>query len=216
MNMFRLPTDCIIDDFSRRSRGIVDPGDRSMLKFATAVASVAVTTTLLAACAKPLEVASITDVQSKTGSKGIDVHEPRRAKGQSGVPDFAGDQLLEVRTYEVRNGEGQVEFPGASCTVAAADFAATATTPAKVRVPLYRGQSSQLAVSCEMPGFQKRLATVAAQDETRNQRLGSGANGGLIGVALVAAVDAMSDNSKNDWRYPTAQVVMEREGRAKP
>lgn len=184
----------------------------SYLSIKAAVAC-AVTAALMAACAKPLEVASITDVKSKTGSKGIDVHEPRRLSGAQGVPDFAGDQLLEVRTYVQTDSEGHKEMPGASCTVSAADFSATATTPAKVRVPLYRAQSSQLAVACEMPGYKKRMVTIAAIDETRNQRLGSGANGGLIGVLAVAAVDAMADNTKNEWKYPLAKVTLEPEGK---
>jgi hypothetical protein len=168
---------------------------------------------LLGACAKPLEVVDITDVRSTTGSKGIDVHEPRRMSGAQGVPDFAGDQLLEVRTYVQTDNEGHKEIPGASCTVSAADFSATATTPAKVRVPLYRAQSSQLAVACDMPGYKKRMVTVAAIDVTRSQRLNSGTSGGLIGVLAVTAVDAMADNTKNEWKYPTAQVTLEPEGK---
>ena len=74
-------------------------------------------------------------------------------------------------------------------------------------MPLYRGQSSQLAASCELPGYQ--MITVAALDVTRSQRLASGANGGLVGVLAVNAIDAMSDNTKNEWRYPVARVVLE-------
>jgi hypothetical protein len=176
-----------------------------------AIAAVSSVAWLVSACATPLEVASITDVQSRTGSRGIDVHEPRRLAGQAGVPDFAGDQLLEVRSYVQTQSEGQKEIAGAACTVSAADFSASAKTPAKVRVPLYRAQSSQLAVACEMPGYKKRMLTVAAFDVTRSQRLSSGSQGGLIGAIAVAAVDAMADNTKNDWKYPIAQVVLEPE-----
>ena len=98
---------------------------------------------------------------------------------------------------------------GAACSLAATGFSATMTSPAKVRVPLYRSQSSTLAVTCQMPGFQKRMVTVAPFDATRASRLASGSGGGLIGAVVVAAVDAAADNSKNDWRYPVARVVME-------
>jgi hypothetical protein len=84
-------------------------------------------------------------------------------------------------------------------------------SPGKVRVPLYRAQSSPLAVTCEMPGHKKKMVTVSAFDITRQGRLASGANGGLIGVVAVAAIDAMADNSKNDWRYPVARVELEPE-----
>jgi hypothetical protein len=53
------------------------------------------------------------------------------------------------------------------------------------------------------------MVTVAPFDATRATRLASGSGGGLIGAVVVAAVDAAADNSKNDWRYPVARVVME-------
>jgi hypothetical protein len=161
----------------------------------------------LGGCAAPLAVNSVTDIRSSTGSRGVDVYEPKRRTDAS-VPEFAGDQLVEVRTFQ-NSDHGEAEMAGASCSLAASGFSATMTSPAKVRVPLYRGQSSTLAVTCQKPGFQKRMVTVAPFDATRASRLASGSGGGLIGAVLVAAVDAAADNSKNDWRYPVARVVME-------
>jgi hypothetical protein len=94
--------------------------------------------------------------------------------------------------------------------VSAADFSATTQTPAKVRVPLYRGQSSTLAVACEKPGYARKMITLAPFDATRANRVQSGSGGGLIGVLAVTAIDSMSDNTRNEWRYPLARVVMER------
>ena len=165
----------------------------------------------LAGCVKPLEVGSITEINNSTGSKSIDVLEPKRLAGQPNVPEFSGDQLMEVRTYAESENNGRVEVAGATCELSAADFKASMETPAKVRVPLYRNQSSSLAVSCHKPGYRKTLISVTAFDITRQQRLASGSGGGLIGVAVVAAFDAAADNSKNEWRYPLAAVVLERE-----
>jgi hypothetical protein len=170
---------------------------------------------LLAGCAKPMEVSSITEIKPSTGARGIDVHEPKRQSGQAGVPEFAGDQLLEVRTYTSKEGTGETEIAGATCELSAADFAATMQTPAKVRVPLYRGQSSTLAVACEVPGFKKRMITVAPFDATRNARYSGGASNGVIGLVAVTAIDAFSDNSRNEWRYPLARVVLEPDPAAK-
>lgn len=165
----------------------------------------------LTACAKPLEVASVTSIKSHTGSPSLDVHEPRRKQGQTGVPEFAGDQLVEVRSYVYKDGEGEKEFAGATCTLSAAEFSATMTTPAQVRVPLYRGQSSVLSVGCESQGLKKRSITVEPVDIVRQQRYANSGGGGLIGVVATVAIDAMADNTKNDWRYPLARVVMEPE-----
>lgn len=161
----------------------------------------------LGGCAAPLAVGTVTDIRSSTGSRGIDVYEPKR-RADATVPEFAGDQLVEVRTYQ-NSGQGEVEMAGAACSLAATGFSATMTSPAKVRVPLYRGQSSTLAVTCQKSGFQKGMVTVAPFDATRSSRLASGAGGGLLGAVIVAGIDAAADNSKNDWRYPVAKVVME-------
>ena len=166
---------------------------------------------LAAGCAKPLEVSNITEIKPHTGSKGLDVYEPKRQASQSAVPEFAGDQLVEVRTYTYKEDSGEVEIAGATCSLSAADYSATMQTPAKVRVPLYRGQSSTLAVACELPGYKKRMVTVSPFDATRSARFGSAAGAGVLGVVAVAAVDALSDNTKNEWRYPLARVVLEPE-----
>lgn len=165
---------------------------------------------LLGGCAKPMEVGSITSIKSATGSQSVDVLEPKRAKGQPGLPEFSGDQLLEVRTYVRSDGGPDAEVAGAQCALTAADYSATMTTPAKVRVPLYRGESSTLSVACELPGYKKRMVTVEAFDETRRTRLSNGAGGGLIGLVAVSAIDAASDNTKNTWRYPVAKILLEK------
>ena len=162
----------------------------------------------LGGCAAPLAVNNVTDIRSSTGSRGIDVYEPKRRTDAS-APEFAGDQLVEVRTFHSPGGGGEVEMAGAACSLEASGFTATMTSPAKVRVPLYRGQSSTLAVTCQKPGYQKRMITVAPFDATRQARLASGVNGGILGAVIVAGIDAAADNTKNDWRYPVAKVVLE-------
>ena len=171
--------------------------------------AVALLVLLVGACSKPLEVAEVTNIKSKTGSSGLDVHQAARSAGQD-APEFAGDQLAEVRAYHQVDGKGQVELAGVPCHLSTAHFEAKLTTPAKVRVPLYRGKSSDLAVSCKKPGYISRLVTVRALDITRSQRLNSGANAGLVGLLVVAAIDAASDNTKNDWKYPPVKVLLER------
>ena len=138
------------------------------------------------------------------------MHEPRRAQGQQGVPEFAGTQLLEVRTYIVKDGQGQVEIAGVACVVSAADFSANTVTPAKVRVPLYRGQSSALAVSCDKPGYKKRSITVDAADATRQGRYATRSSASATGLIAAVAVDGFSDNTKNEWTYPLAKILLER------
>lgn len=173
----------------------------------------------IAGCAaKPLSVGSITQINPTNGASGTDVYAQQRAAGVA-VPEYGGDQLLEIRTYEQKEGEGRVETAGASCTVSSGNFNATMTTPAKVRVPLYKDKSESLAVQCMKPGFKPQLVTLAAFDKTRADRYNNitsaGASAGLIGFVASAAVagviDASSDSSLNVWYYPPAKIDLERE-----
>jgi hypothetical protein len=164
---------------------------------------------LLAGCAKPLEVGSITEIKPPPGTQGVDIYASRRAAGEK-VPDFAGDQLMEVRTFAQTEGGGSGdEFAGAQCKVSSRDFSADVTTPAKIRVPVYRAQSSPLAVQCTKDGFKPKLAEVAVFNETKAGRMQSAGNGGLIGVLMVTAINAASDETTHDFKYPVARVLME-------
>jgi hypothetical protein len=172
----------------------------------------------VAGCAaKPLTVGSITSIQPTNGATGTDVYANQRAAGIA-VPEYSGDQLVEIRTYEHKDGEGGVEMADASCTVSAGTFKAAMTTPARVRVPLYKDKSESLAVQCTKPGFKPEMISLAAFDKTRADRYGNitsaGASAGLIGVvasvAIAGVIDASSDSTQNIWYYPPAKIVLER------
>lgn len=164
---------------------------------------------LLIGCAKPMDIATVTQIKSHTGSSSIDVYEPHRRRGQTGVPEYAGDQFVEVRTYTYTDDEGQVEIGGAHCELSTANFSAKMSTPARVRVPLYRGSSSVLGIHCQKEGYRKKHTTLAPIDIVRRQRFANSGQGGLIGVAVVAAIDAVADNTRNEWRYPLARVILD-------
>ena len=163
---------------------------------------------LLAGCAKPLEVSSITQIRPTNGAQGIDVYSERRNRGEK-VPEYAGDQLLQVRTYRGNDdGVRGKEFAGATCDVQASNFKASVTTPAKVRVPIYRAKSSTLSIRCEHPGYKPKLIEASVYNKTQSDRLSAGANGGLAGVLVMAAVNGMSDSTLDNYYYAPAQVIM--------
>ena len=54
------------------------------------------------------------------------------------------------------------------------------------------------------------LVTVAPVDTTRASRYQMGSSGGVLGIVAATAVDGLSDNSKNEWRYPLVQIDLER------
>lgn len=162
----------------------------------------------LAGCAKPLEVGSITEIKPPPGAQGLDLYAARRAAGDK-VPDFAGDQIVEVRTYAAtESGSWGDEFAGAACTLKARDYSVSLTTPAKVRVPVFRAQSSPLAAECQKEGFAPTVSEVGVYDLTKEQRLNSAAGAGAMGILFMAAVNAASDETTHDFAYPLVRVVM--------
>ena len=163
---------------------------------------------LLAACAKPLEVTTITPIQTANGSGNIDVYADSRSAGEV-VPEFTGDQIVDVRSYTSnKNGNKGKEFAGASCVLEARDFTANLVTPAKVRVPLYRDQSSPLTVSCTHKDHHPKLAERAVFNLTKAERLDAGSNAGLAGVLIMAVVNEASDESNDVYNYHNIDVVM--------
>lgn len=164
---------------------------------------------VLAGCAKPLEVSSITEIKPGPGASGFDVYATRRQTGEQ-VPAFAGEQLVEVRTYRVtEDGAGaQEEFAGAACELKASNFSADVVSPAKVRVPIYRQASSVLSVACKKDGFVPKMESVSVVNVSKNERYAMAAGTGVIGLAVAMTANAVADPNTEDYKYPIARIVM--------
>ena len=166
----------------------------------------------LAGCqAKKLPLAH-TSVVTPTlaGASGVDVYAARRQNGEA-VPSYRGDQFVEVRSYtkqQVKNSsrKKQVEFAGAQCGISGSGFKGEITTPAKIRVPIYGHESSELAVRCAAEGKTPVVRTVRAYNKTKSDRLKGSGSGGVLGVVLVAAINAASDEKKHVFLYPEVAV----------
>ncbi len=164
----------------------------------------------LAACSKkPMEVDRISPIKSSSGSTNTDVYAKRRKAGEN-VPELAGDQIVPIRTYAGQeNGYNTGdEIAGAKCTINARDFTANIVTPAKVRLPNYRMQSSTISVRCSKEGYKTRTVDHSVYNKTKNDRLGMGAQAGLLGVLAVVAINAASDDKTHDYKYPVLSVVL--------
>jgi len=165
---------------------------------------------LLAGCAAPgLEVARVTEIRPTNRASGLDVYAERRRAGDK-VPDFAGDQLVDVRTYRTQEDSDLAgdEFAGAKCSVKTRDYAADVMTPARIRVPLYRLQSSPLSVSCEHAGYQPRSVVVEVYNKTKQERYAASSGSGLAGLIVMAAINELSDETTHTFAYRPARVVM--------
>ena len=172
------------------------------------VVSIVLCLLLLGCAQKYKDVNSVSSVQlHDTSISGLDVYAKRRAKGES-VPEFRGDQIIEVRAFS-DNSNSQNEIEGANCHVEGVGYSKTVTTPAKVRLPIYGDQSSQIIVKCSHAGYHKKQIELASFNVNHQQRLNTASGGGLAGVVFMAVVNAASDTSKDIYLYPKALVVLE-------
>lgn len=167
---------------------------------------------LLAGCqTSQLPITNIATITpSLDNAEGVDVYAGKRKAGEV-VPDFRGDQLVEVRSYGYEKSQNssrpkKVEFSGATCSLEGTGFTGNVTTPAKVRVPIYGNASSELAVRCVADGREPVIQTARAYNKTKSDRFASGSSGGLLGVVFVAAVNAASDETKHVFLYPPINV----------
>ena len=173
---------------------------------------IAFVATALVACAKPLEVGTISEIRPDNGPPGVDVYAARRRAGEK-VPDLAGDQLLDVRSYVAEVGPlgGDIrgeEFPGAKCFIKGRDFSAEAITPARVRVPIYRLESSPLSIACRHDDFHAKSVVLSIYNKTKADRYAASSQGGLAGLVVMTAINEMSDETKHEFAYPPARVLM--------
>src|SRR5262245_58777370 len=167
---------------------------------------------LACSCAPPLlELGSISEIRPNSGPPGLDVYAARRRAGEK-VPELAGDQLLDARSFVTAEGPfGEIagdEFAGAKCLVKARDYSAQVTTPARLRVPIYRLESSALSVACEREGYEPRSVVLEVYNKTKADRYAATSGNGLAGLLVVAAINELSDETKHEFAYPYARVIM--------
>ena len=166
----------------------------------------------LAGCAaKALPVTSISEIKPATGARGVDVYAPQRARGEK-VPEFAGEQLLEIRTYRADDnkfsGRGK-EIAGADCKIKTGTFSARVKTPAKLRVPVYRAQSAPISATCSLAGYKPNTAVASVYNKTKSDRMSSAGSAGALGILTIALVNAASNEATHDFRYYPLAVVLQ-------
>ena len=168
---------------------------------------------MAAACAeKPLPLADVQQLKAADGSYGQDIYGKRRAAGEP-VPVMRGNQLLEIRSYTVKEGDfgtevRDKEIAGAECLVQAEDASATVRTPGAMHIPLYGYRTPAISIACRKDGFANAIVPVRTYNVTQSDRAAVGAQGGLIGVLVTAAINAASDETNDVYNYVAPDIRM--------
>lgn len=144
----------------------------------------------------------------RAASIGLDVYGRARARGQS-VPRFRGQDIVEVRTFGNRNGDGYGEMGGASCTLDSGLYRAAFLSPANITLPDYGPNSPAIFVQCTL-GEKTTSVTVNAVNMTSQARAQSAAGAGLLGALVIGAVnEAKRDNETDDFGYNPIRINLD-------
>ena len=188
------------------------------MKLALKRALIVLAVGLVSACAgtPPMPLTDVQYMKAKDPQYGRDIYGARRAAGES-VPTVAGNQIVQIRTYSpITDSEGStknVEFGDAQCVVDGDGTQVSVRSPGAVHVALYGFQTPQMTVKCEKEGFDNGIAIIPTFNMTQQENLQIGASaGGLIGLAIMAGVNAASDETNDKYMYGLSPVVMKPSG----
>ena len=164
----------------------------------------------LAACAAPAIQTPPIPVTptSQANAIGLDVYGRDRQRGGA-VPRFRGQSTVEVRAFGQLEGKRYGELPGSACDLDSGVYKATFNAPANIVVPNYGPNSPAIFVKCSA-GDLSGSTTARVINMTSNERMNNAGAGGLLGVVIVAAIDAAARDDETDtFGYNNIRVEME-------
>ncbi|KIC14493.1 hypothetical protein [Leisingera sp. ANG-Vp] len=95
----------------------------------------------------------------------------------------------------------RTEVAGVACTLDSAEFSASFTTPAVVRLPKFKGRPTPLRVNCRTP---EQEAETKVQPTLDGVIVGGASIAGLVAAAVTAGVAASKDN----WSFGANEVPL--------
>lgn len=140
-------------------------------------------------------------------ASGLDVYARQRSRGAQ-VPQFRGQEIVQIRTWGAVEGSNRSELIGVGCMLDSGVYAASFNTPANVLVPDYGPNSPALFVRCEHDSGSGSV-TVNAVNKTAQDRNASAAGAGLLGAIVIGAVnEARRNNETDDFGYNPITVQL--------
>lgn len=110
-----------------------------------------------------------------------------------------------VRSYNEREGQSKTETTGVACDFQGSGFNGAVQTPGIVNLPSFGAGSRPVTFTCTN-GEETVVKQALAYNVTSEERIAAGASGGLLGVIVMAGVDAARDKSADTWGYRDVAV----------
>ena len=170
---------------------------------------------IVAACATNKAPLKMTKTVTPTSPiENGDYYAKRRAAGED-LPERRGSEFIEIRTYHKvateKNGQKSTkreELTDVNCILKGDGFRAEFITPAQIEVPDYGYASSSLRIECKHPGYNTAFHNTKPYDIDKESRMNSSTSGGLLGVFVVAAINAADDEKNNNFGYRPADILL--------
>jgi hypothetical protein len=121
---------------------------------------------------------------------------------------------MKVRTIisTAKGSSDDKEVLGVRCTVKGTGFTASFITPALIKMPTYVGTADPVTISCKMDKETKDREVKPINMTLARMNQASVSGGGLLGVALGAAMKGIAkasrDPLKDEFEYPTSAHVV--------
>lgn len=121
-------------------------------------------------------------------------------------PALRGYDTTYVRSYIAGPDNSKTETAGVACTFSGSGFNGSVTTPGIVNLPAFGTGTRPVAFTCS-DGNTTIVSQAVPYNVTSNERMAAGASGGLIGVLIMAGVDAARDSTADTWGYRDVVVI---------
>lgn len=142
-------------------------------------------------------VSACTDTEITQAPVDVTFASKSASQGLAGYHSTKMRAFLKEDTAKKRK---KAELTGVPCIVKGSGYSAKFVTPAIVNLPTYGGSTRAVNIVCDYNG-QKVSGNVIPKNLTSEQMMASSGQGGLLGVLLVASIDAARDKSADKWGY---------------
>jgi len=110
-----------------------------------------------------------------------------------------------VRSYIEKENQSKTETTGVACDFQGSGFNGAVQTPGIVNLPAFGAGSRPVTFTCTN-GDETVVKQAIPYNVTSEERISAGASGGLLGVIVMAGVDAARDKSADTWGYRDVAV----------
>ncbi len=127
--------------------------------------------------------------------------------------DNAANSISEYSTITVRTwikvGDAKAELENVACEIDGLGFYANFTTPARLALPVYKGNTAPISVSCTNNGRTVAVGSLPYNQTAKNKINSAQAGFGIMGAVAAIAVSGVHDTSNDRFLYQDISIYFD-------